>query len=119
MRTILNTAQRMVYPFLSVFARGLGVSISAMSLLMTIRSLTGMTSPLFAPIAARRGRRFGMLVGIGVFTCGVALVSLYPAFWTFAIALLFAMLGKYMFDPSMQAYFGDRIHTTGVGLHWP
>jgi len=109
LRTILNTAHRMVYPFLSVFARGLGVDISTMSLLMTARSLLGTTSPLFAPLADRRGRKFGMLIGISVFTLGVGLVAIYPSIWTLATALLLGMVGKYMFDPAMQAYFGDRI----------
>lgn len=109
LRTILNTSHRMVYPFLSVFARGLGVDISTMSLLMTARSLIGATSPLFAPIADRRGRKFGMLAGVVIFTLGVGVVAIYPTFWTLAIALVLAMVGKYMFDPSMQAYFGDRI----------
>ena len=109
LRTILNTAHRMVYPFLSIFARGLGVDISTMSLLMTARSLVGASSPLFAPIADRRGRRFGMLLGVSIFTLAMGIVAVYPSFWTLAIALVLAMLGKYMFDPSMQAYFGDRI----------
>ena len=109
LRTILNTAHRMVYPFLSVFARGLGVDISTMSLLMTARSLVGSASPIFAPIADQRGRKFGMLLGTVIFTLGVGLVAIYPNIWTLAIALILAVLGKYMFDPSMQAYFGDRI----------
>ena len=109
LRTILNTAHRMVYPFLPIFARGLGVDISTMSLLMTGRSLLGAASPLFAPIADRRGRKFGMLLGISIFTVGVGLVTLSPNIFTLAAALILAMLGKYIFDPSMQAYFGDRI----------
>jgi len=118
LRTILNTVQRMVYPFLSVFARGLGVDISTMSLVMTVRSLVGATSPLFAPIADRRGRKFGMLAGIFIFTLGVGIVFIHPALWSLASALVLAMLGKYMFDPSMQAYFGDRIpyHRRGTAL---
>jgi predicted MFS family arabinose efflux permease len=109
LRTILNTAHRMVYPFLPIFARGLGVEFSAMSLLMTARSLIGSASPIFAPVADRRGRKFGMLLGISVFILGMSIVAIYPSFWTLAIALILAVLGKYMFDPSMQAYFGDRI----------
>jgi predicted MFS family arabinose efflux permease len=109
LRTILNTAHRMVYPFLPIFARGLGVDISTLSLLMTVRSLTGASSPLFAPIADRRGRRFGMLLGMVIFTLGVGLVAIHPTLWTLAAALILAMIGKYLFDPSMQAYFGDRI----------
>ena len=109
LRTILNTAHRMVYPFLRTFSRGLGVDISTLSYLMTARSLLGATSPFFAPIADRRGRRFGMLLGFAIFTLGVSLVALYPNLYTLAIALMLSMIGKYMFDPSMQAYFGDRI----------
>lgn len=118
LRTILNTAHRMVYPFLPVFARGLGVDLSTMALLMTARSLLGATSPLFAPIADRRGRKFGMLAGLVIFTLGVGLVALSPSIWTLALALMLAMIGKYMFDPAMQAYFGDRIpyHRRGTAL---
>jgi predicted MFS family arabinose efflux permease len=36
-------------------------------------------------------------------------VAFYPSFLTFSAALLLAILGKYLFDPSMQAYFGDRV----------
>jgi predicted MFS family arabinose efflux permease len=109
LRTILNTVHRMVYPFLSVFARGLGVDIATMSLLMTGRSFIGAFSPLFAPVADRRGRKFGMLLGAVIFTLGVGLVTIYPNIWTLAIGLALAVIGKYMFDPSMQAYLGDRI----------
>lgn len=89
-----------------------------MSLLMVARSLLGITSPLFAPISDRRGRKFGMLAGIFIFTLGVGLVAIHPSFWTLAIALMLAMVGKYMFDPAMQAYFGDRIpyHQRGTAL---
>ncbi len=118
LRTILNTAHRMVYPFLPVFARGLGVDLSVMSLLMTARSLLGATSPLFAPIADRHGRKFGMLTGLVIFTLGAGLVALLPSLWTLTLALMLAMVGKYMFDPAMQAYFGDRIpyHRRGTAL---
>lgn len=109
LRTILNTAHRMVYPFLPVFARGLGVDISTMSLVMTTRSLLGITSPLLSPLADRHGRKFGMLAGFAVFSLAAGLVAVQPNFWTLSVGLLLAVVGKYLFDPSMQAYFGDRI----------
>lgn len=109
LRTILNTAHRMVYPFLSTFARGLGVDISTMSYLMTARSLLGASSPFFAPIADRRGRKFGMLLGTVIFILGVGIVAIHPNIWTLGAALILAVVGKYIFDPSMQSYFGDRI----------
>jgi len=109
LRTILNTMHRMVYPFLAVFARGLGVDVTLLSLVLTGRSFVGMFAPVLGAIADQRGRRFGMLLGIFLFIMGMSLMALAPSFLTFSIAILLAILSKYLFDPSMQAYFGDRI----------
>ena len=109
LRTIFNTMHRMVYPFLGTFARGLGVDITALSFALTGRSLAGAFVPFIASVADQRGRRFGMLAGIVLFTVGVGLVAIWPSLWTLTAALILALLGKYMFDPAMQAYFGDRI----------
>ena len=109
LRTILNTMHRLVYPFLAVFARGLGVEIATLSLVITARSVIGMFAPVLGTIADQRGRRFGMLLGIFLFIAGVGLVAIAPSFWTFSISLLLANLSKYLFDPSMQAYIGDRV----------
>lgn len=116
LRTVLNTAHRMVYPFLAVFARGLGVDITALSLALTGRSVVGAFVPFVSSVADQRGRRFGMLAGVALFTFGVGLVALAPSLWTLTAALILAMLGKYLFDPSMQAYFGDRIPYQRRGL---
>lgn len=108
-RLIFNTLYRMVYPFLPVFSRGLGVDISALSLALTNRSLAGMLGPLLATIADRRGRKVGMLFGIGMFVSGVIVMIVWPSYPGFVIMLILTTLGKYGFDPSMQAYLGDRI----------
>jgi len=99
----------MIYPFLSTFARGLGVEIGVLSQLVAARNSIGILGPLVAPLADRRGRRFAMLTGITFFTLGMTLVALRPSLLTFALALFLALLAKYFFDPAMQAYLGDRI----------
>jgi len=116
LRLIINTMHRMVYPFLGTFARGLGVDITALSLALTGRSLAGAFVPFIASVADQRGRRFGMLAGIALFTIGVSLVALWPSLLTLTAALILALLGKYMFDPAMQAYFGDRVPYQRRGL---
>ncbi len=108
-RTILNTAHRMVYPFLGVFARGLGVEISTLSLVVTSRSVIGMLIPLISSISEKRGRRFGMLIGISIFALAMGLVAVSPSLLTVTLALILVMVGKYLFDPAMQAYLGDRV----------
>ncbi|MGE5463680.1 MAG: MFS transporter [Syntrophothermus sp.] len=109
LRMVMNTMHRMVYPFLAVFARGMGVDLTTVSFMVTARSFVGMFAPLFGSVADARGRRFGMLAGIVMFTAGMGLVAIRPGFVTFGIALLLTILGKYLFDPSMQAYVGDRV----------
>lgn len=109
-RVVLNTMFRMVYPYLAVFARGLGIDLQTISLALTLRSLTGAFAPFLAYIGDSRGRKVGMLAGLGIFIIGLTLVIIWPTFTTFILALIFSMLGKYMYDPSMQAYLGDRVN---------
>lgn len=116
LRTVFNTAHRMAYPFLGVFARGLGVDITTISLVVSSRSFIGMFAPLVSSVADQRGRKFGMLVGIAIFTLATTLVAFHPSLWTLIVAMLFALVGKYLFDPAMQAYLGDRVPYTRRGL---
>jgi predicted MFS family arabinose efflux permease len=109
LRVILNTMHRMVYPFLGVFARGLGLDIQAFSLALAGRNLVGVLGPVFGPVADLKGKKLVMLVGVAFFTLGVALVAIHPSVATFSAALILAILSKALFDPSVQAYFGDRV----------
>ncbi len=108
-RIALNTLHRMVYPFLAVFGRGLGVDLPALSLALTLRSALGFFGPFLASAADSRGRKAGMLLGLALFTLGTSLVVLRPTFPFFVLALLLGVMGKYIFDPSMQAYLGDHV----------
>ena len=108
-RIILNTLHRMVYPFLAVLARGVGVDLVTMSYALTARSLVGTIGPFAATVADRRGRRFGMLLGIGLFTLSTAIVVIWPIFPALVLSIILSTLGKYIFDLSVQAWLGDRI----------
>lgn len=108
-RLIFNILYRMIYPFLPIFGRALGVDIATLSIALTNRSLAGMLGPFMATIADRYGRKIGMLFGIGLFVAGAAIVIIWPSFPGFMIMLILTTLGKYGFDPAMQAYLGDRI----------
>lgn len=109
LRIILNTMHRMVYPFLRVFALGLGVDLTALSLALAGRNLAGLIGPIAAPIADVRGRKFAMLAGILTFIVGVGMVAIHPGFVTFCGALVLGILAKSWFDPAVHAYLGDRV----------
>lgn len=109
LRTILNTGYRMAYPFLPVFARGLGVDVPVISQVLSARALLGALGPFLATITDTRGRKVGLLLGLVLFTFGFGLVAVRPGLWTFALAMILAALGKAVFDPSLHAYAGDKV----------
>lgn len=108
-RTAINTSYRMVYPFLPVFARGLGVEPTSLALAFSIRSFLGVFSPFLATVADTHDRKTGFLLGIGLFTAGSGLVGLYPSLLTFVLGTSLVSLGNGVFIPSVSAYLGDQV----------
>src|SRR5689334_5251289 len=108
-RVVMNTAYRMIYPFLTIFARGLGVDISVISGLVANRAIVGAADPFIFPFIETRGRKFGMLLGLGLFIAATALVAIFPSLTTLGIALIFGLVGKAIFDPSLASYVADHI----------
>lgn len=100
---------RMIYPFLSYFARGMGVDLRAMSYALTSRSLMGLIGPFFASVADQRGRKTGMMSGAIIFTGAISLIAIWPTFTTFFIGLSLSFIGYLIFVPSLQAYLGDQV----------
>lgn len=115
-RLVFNAMHRMIYPFLSYFARGLGVDLNTMSYALTARSLTGFFSPLLASVADSRGRKAGMLFGLLLFSLGVSLVVFWPIYPVFAVSLVISTAGYLVFVPSLQAYLGDHVPYSQRGL---
>lgn len=99
----------MIYPFITVFERGLGVSTQAISWALALRSATGSLAPLLGSLADRYGRKFGMLSGLALFTCGVGMLSIWPVFPIFVVMLLLTFTGGAIFIPALQAYLGDAV----------
>ena len=108
-RAVINTSYRMVYPFLPVFARGLGVEPASLALAFSVRSFLGIFGPFLATVADTHDRKTGFLLGIGLFAAGSGLVGLSPFFWTFIIGISLTLLGNVVFIPSLSAYLGDHV----------
>ena len=115
-RSVINTMIRMVYPFLPIFGRGLGVDLRMLTLGITIRSASGVVGPFLAAIGDTRGRRAGMLFGVGLFTVGAGLLVLWPSYPVFVIMLVLGIMANFVFTPSMQAFLGDRVPYERRGL---
>ncbi len=108
-RTVSNTGFRMIFPLQPILMKGFGLSLTQITRMFAGQSLVGMIGPFLASIADARGRRTGMLAGMILFTLGALLIVFIPTPLGFFIFLILSMLGKSVFDPSLQAFFGDTI----------
>jgi len=115
-RIVFNSAIRMVYPFLPVFSRSLGVDIKTLSSAVSLRSAAGALGPFLASVADSRSRKTGMLFGVLLFTIGVGVIAIKPTFPMFVLFLILSLVGNLVFVPAMQAYFGDWIPYRQRGL---
>ena len=108
-RVVINTQFRMMYPLLPAFRDGLGVPIERLYAAMKYRSIAGAFGPFLASIADSRGRKVGVLFGLLLFIAGSAVVVFCPTYPGLVVALILTILGKVVFDPSIQSYLGDKI----------
>jgi len=108
-RTVYNTGFRMVFPFQPMLMKGFGISLQEISRMYAGQSLIGIISPFLASIADTKGRRTGMLAGMVLFSLGTLVIVFLPTPLGFFVFLVLSMLAKAIFEPSLQAYFGDTI----------
>ena len=115
-RIILNTARRFAYPFAPALSRGLGVPLTAVTSLIAVNQATSMLGLFFGPLADRFGYRLMMLSSMCMLILGMFAAGFVPYYGIVLAAIFLAGLAKTIFDPSVQAYVGDRIPFRRRGL---
>ncbi len=108
-RTVLNTAHRIIYPFLPSLARGLDISLAAASGLVTARLVAGFVAPLFGPLSDRYGRRRTMEIGLALFAFASLILVGIGTFAAALVAFVLYGLAKVIYDPAVHAYLGDTV----------
>ncbi len=108
-RVIVNTGFRMVYPFLPVIARGLGVPLETAAAVLTVRHGVGFAGPLFGSIADVRGRRFAIVLAGVLLVVGGVIAGVWTTVAGFTLGILLIAAGKMIYDPAVQAFVGDRV----------
>ena len=107
-RLIIDTGLQIGYPFIPQISAGLGLTIVGFSWLIFVRSLAGLTGPIFGILADRYGRRNIMaasLLGQSIAAIGLAFSWQW---WATAPMILFG-LGLTAFLPAEQAYISDQV----------
>lgn len=108
-RTVLNTAHRIIYPFLPALARGLGLSLAAASGLVTVRFVAGLAAPFIGPWADRQPRRRTMEIGLGLLVVAALVLAVSGSFGLAAVAFVLFGLSKVFYDPAVHAYLGELV----------
>lgn len=117
-RLILNISLRMVYPFAPALARGLNVPLASVTNLITLRNLSGLTSPFFGPLSERYGRRPILMGSLILFAVSSLLLYIAPFFGVLGLVLILSAIAKVIYDPAMQSYVGDTVpyHARGRAI---
>ena len=108
-RTALSMAFRIVYPFLPSIARGLDISLTAASGLVTLRMVARMAAPVLGPVADWYGRRRTMEIALLIFTLASLLLAGVGTLAAAAIAFTLYGIAKALYDPAVYAYLGDSV----------
>jgi len=107
-RLLIDTGLQIGYPFIPQISVGLGLTIVGFSWLIFIRSLAGLTGPIFGILADRYGRRNIMaasLLGQSIAAIGL---TLSWQWWATAPMILFGLCLT-AFLPAEQAYISDQV----------
>jgi len=108
-RTAINTAHRIIYPFLPSLARGLGISLQAASGLVTMRVVAGLAAPFLGVMGDRYGRRRTMESALLLLVLASLMLAGIGTLPAATIAFALYGLAKVLYDPSVHAYLGDTV----------
>jgi len=120
-RLAVNGGIRVVYPFLAVIARGLGVSFEMIALMVASRSLAGLAGPALSRVTAVRRQRAAMVLAVLVVAFGCLLIvassGMPPALRAVTVAVGFAATGlaRPLFELPMQSWVSANVPATVRG----
>jgi MFS transporter, DHA1 family, inner membrane transport protein len=110
LKLVLNTAVRLVYPFLPTIARGLDITIGQAGALISMRWVAGFASPVAIGLAGPRATSRALLLGgLGIFAVGSLVTAWFGAFVGAAIGFALIGFAKPLFDVGAQAHIAERV----------
>ncbi|MCO6449170.1 MAG: MFS transporter [Caldilineales bacterium] len=107
-RLVRDTSVRMMYPYLPVYARGLGITLAAMGTLLAFRTAMLIFAPYFGHLADHTGSRRWLIPGYFVLAVGLFTFSFANGVWAAALAFVLLGVSDALITPLMQAYVSDH-----------
>ncbi|MBX7236705.1 MAG: MFS transporter [Caldilineales bacterium] len=107
-RLVRDTGVRMMYPFLPAYAAGLGVTLTAMGVLLSLRNGAILLAPYFGHLSDRGGPRRLLLFGFGLLALGMTVMGWANGMVMAAAAFVLLGLSDAINTALMQAYVSDH-----------
>ena len=98
---------RMTYTFLPAFARGAGISVEAMSRVLSARELTALTAPLAGRLSSRVGT--GVVMGYGGLVAAGGLLAATFGAWGLIVGFVVYGFGRTAHQVATNAWVGDAV----------
>ena len=119
-RILTDTGFQILFPFINIWARSLGVTTVQMARLVGFRNLTGLMSPLWGALADQYGYREFLRAEMQLVAVG-QLLFVYGEYYPLKVAgLLLNGMATFALIPTMQAYVSTRlpyeIRGQGMGI---
>lgn len=108
-RLLVNTANQLFNPFLTIIAAGLGVDVITLGQLLGLRSSMAVFAPLFGSLADRWGYRLIMRLELAIGIGGLLLVGSSTHFWMTVLGMVLLGIGFYAFVPTLRAYLAEQL----------
>jgi MFS family permease len=119
-KMLIDIAVQIFNPFLPIIATGLNTDVITMGRLLSLRSLMGLTSPVFGVVADRRGFRLIIRLGLLLTAIAMFIMGASTGVWTAATAMVIMGIGVAAFVPTLQAYVSARLpygqRARGLGI---
>ncbi len=119
-RLVVDTSIQLFYSFLQIIALGMGLNVVVLGRLLSLRSVVGLSAPLFGNAADRHGYLRVMRLGLVLAAVGTLLMGSGAGFWSVAAGMVLSGVGLTGFVPTVQAYISAQLpfaqRARGIGI---
>lgn len=119
-RLATDTTYQLFNSFLVTIAAGLGLDVLTLGRLVSLRSLMGLSAPLFGSAADRFGYRRVMRIGLLLAAAGMFAIGSGGGLATVVAGMVLSGVGLSAFVPTLQAYMSARLPyhqlARGIGI---
>ena len=119
-RLAIDTTTQLFFPFLPTVALGLDMDIVVLGRLVSLRSLAGLSAPLFGSAADSYGYRRIMRLSLLLTAAGMFLLGSGAGIWSVVVGMIVSGAGLTGFLPTCQAYISARLpfarRARGIGV---